>query len=69
MMFYGRKTANINSKKRQSHLNLVVIGHRKSKTAKIMKRNPKTAKITKGRKRGWGCRENEWGLKRPSSWI
>jgi hypothetical protein len=44
MMFYGRKSANINSKKRQSHLNLVVIGHR----------NPKAAKITKGRKRVGG---------------
>jgi hypothetical protein len=32
----GRKTANINSKKRQSPLNVVVIGHRRSKTAKII---------------------------------
>jgi hypothetical protein len=34
---FGNKTANINSKKRQSLLNSVVIGHRHSKTAKIMK--------------------------------
>jgi hypothetical protein len=32
-----KKAANINSKKRQSLLNSVIIGHQRSKTAKITK--------------------------------
>ena len=34
-MVFGPKTANINSKKRQSLLNTVVIGHQRYKTANI----------------------------------
>ena len=34
-MVFGPKTANINSKKRQSLLNTVVIGHQRNKTANI----------------------------------
>ena len=34
--YYVRKTANINSQKRQSPLTVVVIGHRRFKTANII---------------------------------
>ena len=44
--YCGRKTANINRKKWQSHLNSVVIGHYRYKTAKITKgREGKIGKV------------------------